>query len=429
MPASPVVPDMPRHWLVIADDLTGAADCAIAFAKRGLHTTVRWRGEPDTADEAVLSYDANSRNLSAPEAAARHAEVIAALHRPGTRLFKKIDSTLRGQPMAELAATLAHFRARTGSAFGILAPAFPGTGRSTEGGRILVHGRPLEDTETWRRDHTYPTADLAAVLSGTGIEAEVIGLKTVRAGLGILRAAIAEASQRVEVAVCDAANDDDLARIAAATGDPRTGPLSPGLFWIGAGGLADALAAVSQADPAPPPALGRAGRGNLVVVGSLAAVSRSAARILASAPGIRHIPIDPSRVFGGADDAWAIGQSVADGLKAGDDVLVEVMMDDEPDLSRGPAIADALGRLLAPAARLMGGLAATGGETSAAILAHCGIDGLRLVDEIEPGVSLGLTLGEIGVPIVTKAGAFGDEGTLLRAVHRLREIYNQGSVA
>ncbi len=55
MPASPVVPDMPRHWLVIADDLTGAADCAIAFAKRGLHTTVRWRGEPDTADEAVLS--------------------------------------------------------------------------------------------------------------------------------------------------------------------------------------------------------------------------------------------------------------------------------------------------------------------------------------------------------------------------------------
>jgi uncharacterized protein YgbK (DUF1537 family) len=420
---------MPRHWLVVADDLTGAADCAIAFAKRGLHTTVRWSGEPDAADEAVLSYDANSRGLSAPEAAARHAQVIGALHRPETRLFKKIDSTLRGQPMAELAATLAHFRARTGAAFGILAPAFPGTGRTTENGRILVRGRPLEETETWQRDHTYPTGDLAAVLAGTGIEAQVIGLDIVRTGGARLRAALEEAAGRVEIAICDAASDDDLARIAVATGDTEGAPLSPGLFWIGAGGLADALAAASEAEPAPPPALGRPAGGTLVVVGSLAAVSRSAARTLASAPGIRHIPIDPILAFPAAGEAERIGEAIAEGLRAGEDVLVEVMMGDEPDLSRGPAIADALGRLLAPAARLMGGLAATGGETSAAILAHCGIDGLRLVDEIEPGVSLGLTLGEIAVPIVTKAGAFGDAGTLLRAVQRLRVIYNQGSVA
>jgi uncharacterized protein YgbK (DUF1537 family) len=63
------------------------------------------------------------------------------------------------------------------------------------------------------------------------------------------------------------------------------------------------------------------------------------------------------------------------------------------------------------------------------LLGHLGVDGIRLVDEIEPGVSLGLTLGRINVPIVTKAGAFGDEGTLARVVQRLRAIIQQGFVA
>lgn len=419
---------MTRQWLILADDLTGAADCAIAFAKRGLPTTVRWRGEPDASDEAVLSYDANSRNLSADEAASRHAAVIGALHRPGTRVYKKIDSTLRGQPMAELAATLSHFRARTGSAFGIFAPAFPGTGRTTERGRVMVHGLPLEDTETWRRDHTYPTGDLAAVLRDTGIAAEVIALETLRAGKASLREALAGAASRAEIAVCDAVSAEDLARIAEATGDPREPLLSPGLFWIGAGGLADALAEVSESPPIPPPALGRSGGGTLVVVGSLAEASRSAARTLAAAPGIRHVPIDPTLAFSAPSTLARTGEAIAADLRAGEDVLVEVLMGDAPDLAKGPAIADALGRLLAPATRHMGGLAATGGETSAAILAHCGVDGLRLVDEIEPGVSLGITLGAIGVPIVTKAGAFGDENSLLRAVSRLRAITNEGTL-
>jgi 4-hydroxythreonine-4-phosphate dehydrogenase len=416
---------MSVRWLILADDLTGAADCAIAFAKRGLHTTVRWQGEPEPAGEAVLSYDANSRGLSAGEAAARHAAVLAALHRPGTRLVKKIDSTLRGQPLAELAATLAHLRARTGGAFGILAPAFPGTGRTTEGGRIRVNGQRLEDTEVWRRDHTYASADLPALLAEHGIGAERIGLDTIRAGADALHAALADAAGRAAVAVCDAVSEDDLARLAAATCDDPS--LSPGLFWIGSGGLAQALAGACEAEAAPPSPLAAKGRGTLVVVGSLAAASRAAARTLADAPGVRHVPIDPALALAEPAALGPAQEAITAALRAGEDVLVEVAMSTDPDLAEGPAIADALGRLLAPAARHADGLMATGGETAAALLAHCGIDGLRLIDETEPGVSLGVTLGAFGVPIVTKAGAFGDGGTLLRALHRLRAIHRQGS--
>ena len=104
-------PIMTACWLIIADDLTGAADCAVAFAKRGLDAAVLW-GHGEDSGASVLSVDADSRHLPAAEAAARQLTAQAAHWRPGVRLYKKIDSTLRGQPAAELAAQL---RARAGA--------------------------------------------------------------------------------------------------------------------------------------------------------------------------------------------------------------------------------------------------------------------------------------------------------------------------
>ena len=69
-------------------------------------------------------------------------------------------------------------------------------------------------------------------------------------------------------------------------------------------------------------------------------------------------------------------------------------MDDEPDMSLGPRLAQSLAEALRPVAPAIGAFAATGGETAAALLARFGVNGIRLVDEIEPGVSLGLTLGD-----------------------------------
>jgi uncharacterized protein YgbK (DUF1537 family) len=102
-------------------------------------------------------------------------------------------------------------------------------------------------------------------------------------------------------------------------------------------------------------------------------------------------------------------------------------MKDEPDISLGPKLAQGLADTLAPVAPAIGGLAATGGETAAALLQRFGVTGIRLADEIEPGVSLGLTLGDISVPVATKAGAFGDEQSLIRIRERLHAVKNKGS--
>lgn len=423
---------MGDDWLVLADDLTGAADCGIAFARRGARAVVAWGDHVPAAEDrrGVLSYDADSRGLSADAAAARHRVHVDRLLGPRTALFKKIDSTLRGQPAAEIAACLAGLRARGGRGFGVLAPAFPATGRTAVDGRLRVGGRPLEEAEVWRRDHTYASADLVDMLASAGLAGEVLPLAAVRSGGDALRRALASLAVRGGVvAVCDAEVQGDLARIAAASAS-----LPTEMLHIGSAGLAHALADLASGlgrDPSPDigaPGAGARRGGTLLVVGTLAAVSRRAARRAAEAGHVRHVPVAPALLL---DEADAAGRhrlvgDLAQILSSGNDAMVEIAIDDSPDLSLGPRLAAALAACLHPVLPHAGALVATGGETAAALLTRFDVTGIRLVDEIEPGVCLGLTLGAVSLPVVTKAGAFGDEDSLTRIADRLRHPRQNG---
>src|SRR5262245_54790382 len=138
-------------WLIIADDLTGAADSAIAFAKRRLPARVSW-GEPraeERADALALAFDADTRQLPAAAAARRHQEILRRLFEARLRVFKKIDSTLRGHPAEEIAALLDVLAARLPGLRVVFTPAFPAGGRITRAARVFVHDVPLERTEFW----------------------------------------------------------------------------------------------------------------------------------------------------------------------------------------------------------------------------------------------------------------------------------------
>jgi len=105
------------------------------------------------------------------------------------------------------------------------------------------------------------------------------------------------------------------------------------------------------------------------------------------------------------------------------------MMEGELNMALGPKLAEGLAVTMESVAPSIGAFAATGGETAAALLSRFGVNGIRLADEIEPGVSLGQTLGQLSVPIATKAGAFGDEMSLIRISERLRTVRTKGSFA
>ena len=150
-------------------------------------------------------------------------------------------------------------------------------------------------------------------------------------------------------------------------------------------------------------------------------------RRLAAQDHVVHLPVSPDTLLGDPAGRADLAARVAAVIAAGDDALVEIAIGDALDMSLGPRLARALAEALDPIATRIGAVAATGGETAAALLARFGIDGIRLVDEIEPGVSLGLTLGRLSIPVATKAGAFGDAESLIRISERLRAVRTQGS--
>jgi uncharacterized protein YgbK (DUF1537 family) len=409
---------VPKTWLILADDLTGAADCAIAFSRSGLTAAVTWH--PDGPQERVLAIDADSRAHGPKAAAARHRRLIEARHAPGLGLFKKIDSTLRGQPAAELAETIRALRERGERALAIVAPAFPETGRTLENGAIRVHGEPLEATALWARDHSYCTGNVVAVLEGAGLRVQHAPLTVVRAGRPAVERLVRDAlSAGMDAVVCDAVIAADLDVVAQATL-----PQAAHVFWTGSGGLAQALARSMGTSDAAPPGPTEIIGGILFVVGSIAEASRAAAAVLAADETVRRIMIDPAALKAGpADRRWLKAlQIVLETLAAGGDVLVEIDPGPNPDLAEGPALARRLAELLRPVAPAIGALFVTGGETALALLDALGANGIRLIEEVEPGVPLGLTRGALAVPVVTKAGAFGDAGTLRHCLHHFRRL-------
>ena len=207
--------------LLVADDLTGACDAAVHFARRGYRTHVRLDSHGEEA--SVLAISAESRHLSAAELRPVMDELARRLPVARARiLFKKIDSTLRGNVGAEIAAALTAF----GCEAAVITPAFPAMGRTVEGGYLRVEG------------------------------AEPIGLAA-RLGLdtcahvqpGMVFAAIEAGARFISV---DAACDRDLDAIALAG-------LASGrrILWAGSAGLAAALSRTlpwAGRRPAPRPA-------------------------------------------------------------------------------------------------------------------------------------------------------------------------------
>jgi uncharacterized protein YgbK (DUF1537 family) len=161
----------------------------------------------------------------------------------------------------------------------------------------------------------------------------------------------------------------------------------------------------------------------LVVIGTLAEASRLQARTLVEAGLVRHLSVSPDALFAGpGSSAWQqASKELAAHFAAHQDVLLELEQAANPDLSRGTLLAERLAAFIESAGNAFAGLVATGGDTVYALLSKLGVHGIRLLDEVEPGVPLGITVGAVRIPLVSKAGAFGDAHTLRRSLERLHQ--------
>lgn len=385
-----------RRLLIVADDLTGAADASAAMARR-FRVQLELRAiDRDAHHPVVLAVDTDSRYASPETAQSRVGDAIRRGAPDDVVVYKKIDSLGRGNVAAEVRATADALAARQGPTIAVVAPAFPATGRTTVNGAIHVSGVPLLKDGCPVR--------LAEILAHEGFHVAEVprpqGPQDVIAAL--------ERAQRdgQDAMVIDAETDAELAAIA--TGALRS---SVPAFLVGSGGLACHLAEAIMA-----PSADRS-RGTLTrtayagpalfVVGSRSATAIRQRQALVAA-GVHPIPVDDP-------PATELAQALREHLERHQDIVLFP----DPALPVQPARARDISRgLAAPVAAVIdavGVLIATGGETARAVLEASGIQRLHVVEELEPGLVVS-RCEERGLTIITKAGAFGDQNMLVRCL-------------
>ncbi|ELY56360.1 four-carbon acid sugar kinase family protein [Natronococcus jeotgali] len=406
--------------LVLADDFTGAMDTGQGFATRGSSVRVVV-ADPDAprsleARPDVLAVDLDSRDLD-PAAAA--SAVSAWLERDPVPevVYKKIDSTLRGNVAAEVDAALA----ATERELAIVAPAFPGTGRVTVNGRHLVDGRPLEDAD-------YGTdSDLRALFAGSEYDVVGLSLETVLEGADAVASALADRGRDgPEIVVCDAIHDRHLEAIA--DGARRC---EREVLYVGSGGLASAVSVPNSSRSLPEPT--REGTDALGIVGS---VNDRTLEQFGAVPDDWLVELDPAAAVAdpeaaGREAATALAEArrtcdrvVLTGATSRDDVRRARTAAADRGGDPGSRVARALGVAAAEATADAppAGLLLTGGAIARAVLEERSARTIELTGEaVVDGVPEGV-IGDgpaAGTPIVTKAGGFGDRRSIVNCLNFL----------
>ena len=137
--------------VVIADDITGAAELAGMVCSCGLHTEMLTKMAPRLPSCDVLVMATDTRSMTEGDAVACTIAIARQLAGNGCRLFKKTDSALRGHIMAEIQALLSV----TDYGRAVFIPANPSKNRIIRQGVYYVDGVPIDETD-FSRDPEFP---------------------------------------------------------------------------------------------------------------------------------------------------------------------------------------------------------------------------------------------------------------------------------
>jgi uncharacterized protein YgbK (DUF1537 family) len=408
---------------VVADDLTGAADTGVqfrsAFAPVHLMSHRCLSAEALAPPPQVLSIFTASRSLPPAEA---HRSVFVACRAIGRlaprRVYKKIDSALRGNIGAELEAAMAALNIE----MSFVAPALVDQGRTTVGGLHCIHGTPVADSEMGR-DPVTPVREsrlpdwirLQARFPVAHVHLAALELGP-DAASGVIRRALEQGARHFTF---DAASREHLDRIAQLALNRY-----PQALLCGSAGLAQSLAGALGAGAAPP----RTGGGPsdpslpgrwLFACGSASERLQQQVRLLAERANVWVETLEPGWL---AADTPAEGRDpvirrAATQLAAGDTVLsLPPPSPDSQPLDPGRLAAKFAEAVVAViAASWPAGLFLSGGDTALAVLERLGARAIRLEREVGSGLVLGRLVGGAGqgLAIVTKAGAFGPPEALI----------------
>jgi len=372
---------------VIADDLTGALDTGVQFTQWGYTAQLTDAPEHSTAEVIIVNTDTRNKT---PETAYHTTYNVAEKLDQHDIIYKKTDSTLRGNSGPELQAILD----ATGETNAILTPTHPPTQRRVKGGHLYVADKPITETD-YVSEYRKKTSYIPEILD---IKTMVHTLKT------------PENIPPKGITIIDSETEKDLLLMAAR----RTRVMA------GSAGLANALC---QALRNPPPVL--------TIIGSMRTETRIQAEQLEKRLGVATIPLNTFKALNQIPQDEALRRA-KDALDLGQDVILtstpstetvektkqeakrQNILPEELEIKITSALAETTETLLG---YTLSGIIITGGATALAVTKKLGIKNIQILDEVQPGVPV-LKLDNLTA--VTKAGGFGQSDTLIQATQYIK---------
>lgn len=417
---------------IIADDLTGANDAGVQLAKKGFSSTViiHHCGDETEAWADALIVDTDSRAMSGQDAYEATYGAASFLKERGYRhIYKKVDSTLRGNIAEELKAVEEVFQPD----MVLIAPAFPKMNRVTVRGHHYVNGALITASE-FANDPKTPVTDSyipRLLRADAGREVGLIDAGWLQRPAAELAAWVNDALRSgTSWFVCDSASEEELQALAI-----RFSGMDKRIVWAGSAGLIEYLPEALRLTPSAGRDLEKACIGQtLVVSGSLSLTTRRQLLHVRDMPGACALEVDPARLVTGD----YVAEHYVENMKRQMDKSYFVLYVDSSEPCRAaaqeagkrigkslPEVSEAIARGLGKIARALleanggiQGLVLTGGDTAKAVSLELGTGEMQLYAEAEPGLPFGRLLGkERSYWTITKAGGFGHDRSLAAALH------------
>jgi uncharacterized protein YgbK (DUF1537 family) len=395
----------------IADDFTGATDLATNLVGRGFQVIVVPEDGIGSDPSGFAEYEAvvvalKTRTAPVAKAVADSLRALDFLQSLGCeRFYDKYCSTFDSTDEGNIGPVLDALSDRLGAARTVVVPSFPANGRVVTDGVLYVGDELLENSSM--RHHPLTPMNRSRV-SDILRPQTPFAVSEVHAVDRPDLAAVLEA-ETARYVVVDAATDEQLAAIAAATaGD---------VLVSGGSGLA--LGLEPSAATTAPPMIATTGR-RLVLSGSASTATRG--QVLHALGSVPSLKIDVERLLA---DPQALLDETLEWLAAqpADEAALVYAVDSLDDLALSRSLA---GDGVDPAERVEWMLAriaveatgdalgfsriiVAGGETSGAVVKALALPSLVIGSRIAPGVcwASGVTAGGVAVNLALKSGNFG----------------------
>jgi len=407
---------------IIADDFTGSADSAIHYRKAGYMTVMfindRVLAEYDNYNVKVINTETrfDSESIAYEKVFKAASDCVSA---GVSDIFKKIDSTMRGNIGSEIKAILD----AVGYRAAVIAPAAPRNNRTVINGICYANGNPIKNTESGT-DPFNPVAssNIVEILEKTfKKETGHINLSVVRDGSTALLNMVQELIDKgKKVITADAETMEDLKTIAVVNERPD-------ILIAGSSGMAEALCSRQDFINIKKEILGKK---ILIVVGSLTSTSRAQADRFSREVANLQILLDIKKVISNSESEKKRITSLVSKNPGGLPVVIRTSESgDKIDQSSqyysppdGKIISGFLGNLISDLVQKNAAntIFITGGDTAYEIVSCLETECVIFEKEILPGIPLLRLIRNkkpCEISIVTKAGGFGEEDAIIRIMN------------